>query len=209
MSVKQLLKDLFSLFRAGKEQLAKIALGDHGDPCELAAVDAQDLDDLLVYILLSCDDFTVWKGQFRIGFLQCKSLTAGFWTVVFRVTANVIFFASQHKAQFHKSRRFLVCIVRPEHGSFPDLTTGFSVKCESDRIKYGRFSGTGISCDQVQPSLSQAGKFHFGAPCIRAESGHDKFQRPQLAPSFLHMLPIISARNCSCSSVNGALFCSS
>ena len=101
LGAEDFLKDLFTVLGGGKQQFQKIALCDHGDLGKLAAVNAHDIHNGLVYLFQPGDHPPIGIVQLGVGFFGGIALAAGLGPVILRVSLDGVDFLRIGKGKLH------------------------------------------------------------------------------------------------------------
>ena len=206
--MKDLPEYLPSLHCSCKKQLLEISLCDHGDLGKLLVVKSKQFFDGSCHISRLCHGLTlIWINKLCLCFPESQSCAPFLWCHIFRTSKDLIFFSLIRKNKLHKSLRGSVCILASEHGRVSYLAACLAVKCKSDCIKYGSFSSSRISGDEIKATVPKPGKINLCSVCIRPEGADGQFFRSQMLTSCIFR--IRSSENFRCSSFIGWLFCSS
>ena len=107
---------------------AKAAGIEYGDLCELIITQSQKLFHCRSNIFCLCHRLTFIRiDQLCFSFSKSLSGASFFRSHIFRTPAHVIGLPLIGKNKLHKSLRGIFCILTPEHGGFPYLSTGSSI----------------------------------------------------------------------------------
>ena len=101
LGAEDFLKDLFTVLGGGKQKFQKIALCDHGDLGKLAAVNAHDIHNGLVYLFQPGDHPPIGIVQLGVGFFGGIALAAGLGPVILRVSLDGVDFLRIGKGKLH------------------------------------------------------------------------------------------------------------
>ena len=198
-------EDLLAALRAGREQLEKIALGDHRDLREARAVQAGDLRHARRDLLRLCEDGAVRQGKERVRVLHHRAAAAPGRALVFRAAAHRVRPAGAGERELHPGGRLRRGVLRAEHGGIARVAARLAVERVGDGVENGRLAGAGVPADEVQPLGAQIGKRDLRPAGVRPERGDRQMQRPHASPS--HTSCTSAAAKARCASLIGCPFC--
>ena len=171
------------------EQLAEFPLGDHRHLLELLPVQPQKADQPTVHAAI-CNNGAVGQMQFSGRLFFHQSCTALFGAQISRVAADGIFEALVQKREDHIGRSGRISVHAAQHfGGTQRICLTFAaaggrvVQGIGDGIKNGGLARAGITADEIEPIVAQAGEIQLLHAGVGTKGAQGQLQRSHVLSS--------------------------
>ena len=165
------------------QQLEKIPLGNHGDLRKLAAVQADDADDLLIDLSGPGHQAAIRQVKLRLRLLGGGAAAPLGRALILRVAADGVGLAAIGKDQLHLGGRLRLSVLGAEHGRVPVFSAGLPIEGVGNGVKNGGFARAGVAGDEVQALPAQFFQIHHHCSGVGAKGGYRQFQWSHGSPS--------------------------
>ena len=187
--MKEALEDLEPFLRAGLEQAAELALGQHGDLGKLLPGDAQDRLNFPVDLFELSDPAAVREGQLRLGLLPDDFFPALGGALVLRVPAHGVLLPGVCKDQLHLRRSLRGGVFGAEHVRGPAVAAGLPEEGVGDGVKDRRLARAGVSGDEIEALGAQPVQGQDSLTGVGAEGRQGQAKGSHGVPSFSRNSP--------------------